>query len=138
MGKYFSIKELSYSRIAAEKGINNTPTGDVKRSLELLIDKCLDPIREKYGKPITVSSGYRNYLVNQLVGGKATSQHLKAEAADLVGSNDKETRRIFEIAKELGNYDQLLFERNKKGSVWVHISYKAEGNRKQCIDNYIA
>ena len=138
MGKYFSIKELSYSRIAAEKGINNTPTGDVKRKLELLIDKCLDPIREKYGKPITVSSGYRNYLVNQLVGGKDTSQHLKAEAADLVGSNDKETRRIFEIAKELGNYDQLLFERNKKGSVWVHISYKAEGNRKQCIDNYIA
>ena len=137
MGKYFSIKELSYSRIAAEKGINNTPSGDVKRSLELLIDKCLDPIREKYGKPITVSSGYRNYLVNQLVGGKATSQHLKGEAADIVGSSDKETRRIFEIAKELGNYDQLLFERNKKGSVWVHISYKAEGNRHQCIDNYI-
>ena len=137
MGKYFSIKELSYSRIAAEKGINNTPIGDVKRSLELLIDKCLDPIREKYGKPITVSSGYTNYLVNQLVGGKATSQHLKGEASDIVGSSDKETRRIFEIAKELGNYDQLLFERNKKGSVWVHISYKAEGNRKQCIDNYI-
>ena len=137
MGKYFSIEKLSYSRIAAEKGINNTPTGDVKRSLELLIDKCLDPIREKYGKPITVSSGYRNYLVNQLVGGKATSQHLKGEASDIVGNNDKETRRIFEIAKELGNYDQLLFERNKKGSVWVHISYKAEGNRKQCIDNYI-
>ena len=137
MGKYFSIKELSYSRIAAEKGINNTPTGDAKRNLELLIDKCLDPIREAYGKPITVSSGYRNYLVNQLVGGKDTSQHLKGEAVDLVGNNDKETRHIFEIAKELGNYDQLLFERNKKGSVWVHISYKAEGNRKQCIDNYI-
>lgn len=138
MGKYFSIKELSYSRIAAEKGINNTPTGDAKRSLELLIDKCLDPIREAYGKPVTVSSGYRNYLVNQLVGGKSTSQHLKGEAADIVGNNEKETKRIFEIAKEQGNFDQLLFERNSKGSVWVHISYKAEGNRYQCIDNYIA
>lgn len=136
MGKYFSIKELSYSRIAAEKGINNTPNSDAKRKLELLIDKCLDPIRQAYGKPITVSSGYRNYLVNQLVGGKATSQHLKGEAADVVGNNEKETRRIFEIAKQ-GNYDQLLFERNNKGNVWVHISYKAEGNRKQCIDNYI-
>lgn len=138
MGKYFSIKELSYSRIAAEKGINNTPTGDAKRSLELLIDKCLDPIREAYGKPVTVSSGYRNYLVNQLVGGKPASQHLKGEAADIVGSNEKETKRIFEIAKEQGNFDQLLFEKNSKGSVWVHISYKAEGNRYQCIDNYIA
>ena len=138
MGKYFNIKELSYSRIAEEKGINNTPNSDAKRNLELLIDKCLDPIRQEYGKPITVSSGYRNYLVNQLVGGKATSQHLKGEAADIVGKNDKETKRIFEIAKEQGSYDQLLFESNKKGSVWVHISYKAEGNRKQCIDNYIA
>jgi len=136
MGKYFNIKELSYSRIAAEKGINNTPNGDAKRKLELLIDKCLDPIRQVYGKPITVSSGYRNYLLNQLVGGKDTSQHLKGEAADIVGNNEKETRRIFEIAKQ-GNYDQLLFERDKKGNVWVHISYKAEGNRKQCIDNYI-
>jgi len=136
MGKYFNIKELSYSRIAAEKGINNTPNGDAKRNLELLIDKCLDPIRQVYGKPITVSSGYRNYLLNQLVGGKDTSQHLKGEAADIVGNNEKETRRIFEIAKQ-GNYDQLLFERDKKGNVWVHISYKAEGNRKQCIDNYI-
>lgn len=138
MGKYFNIKELSYSRIAEEKGINNTPNSDAKRNLELLIDKCLDPIRQEYGKPITVSSGYRNYLVNQLVGGKNTSQHLKGEAADIVGKNDKETKRIFEIAKEQGSYDQLLFESNKKGSVWVHISYKAEGNRKQCIDNYIA
>lgn len=137
MGKYFNIKELSYSRIAAKKGINNTPNSDAKRKLELLIDKCLDPIRQEYGKPITVSSGYRNYLVNQLVGGKDTSQHLKGEAADVVGNNEKETRRIFEIAKELGNYDQLLFERDKKGNVWVHISCKAEGNRKQCIDNYI-
>jgi len=138
MGKYFNIKELSYSRIAAEKGINNTPNSDAKRSLELLIDKCLDPIRQAYGKPVTVSSGYRNYLVNQLVGGKPASQHLKGEAADIVGSNEKETKRIFEIAKEQGNFDQLLFEKNNKGSVWVHISYKAEGNRHQCIDNYIA
>jgi hypothetical protein len=135
MGKYFNIKELSYSRIAAEKGINNNPSGDVKRNLELLIDKCLDPIREAYGKPITVSSGYRNCLVNQLVGGKANSQHLKGEAADIVGKNEKETKCIFEIAKK-GNYDQLLFERNKKGNVWVHISCKVEGNRHQCIDNY--
>lgn len=136
MGKYFNIKELSYSRIAAEKGINNTPNSDIKRNLELLIDKCLDPIRQAYGKSIMVSSGYRNYLVNQLVGGKSTSQHLKGEAADIVGNNEKETIRIFEIAKQ-GNYDQLLFERDKKGNVWVHISCKAEGNRHQCIDNYI-
>ena len=46
------------------------------------------------------------------------------------------TKEIFEIAKQLGNFDQLLFEKNSKGSIWVHISYKDSGNRKQCIDNY--
>ena len=136
--KYFTFNELCESGTAKTHNIDNTPSGEIKINLRNLVDNCLDIVREKYGKPITVSSGYRNYLVNQLVGGKATSQHLKGEAADIVGKNDKETRRIFEIAKELGNYDQLLFERNNKGSVWVHISYKAEGNRKQCIDNYIA
>ena len=96
----------------------------------------LDKIRERYGKPIVVTSGYRCPELNKAVGGVKSSQHVKGEAADLVGENKAETKKIFEIAKEIGNYDQLLFETNKAGSVWVHISYKASGNRKMCIDNY--
>ena len=104
----------------------------------------IDKIREKYGKPITVTSGYRCPELNRAVGGAVNpdgtpkSQHCKGEAADLIGENKAETKKIFDIAKELGNYDQLLFETNKGGSVWVHISYKASGNRKIINENFRA
>ena len=134
--KYFSIKELCKSNTAIKNKIDNYPTPEIERNLTILIEHCLDPIREKFGKPITVTSGYRCEKLNKLVGGKSNSQHLRGEAADLVGNTNVETKEIFEIAKQVGNYDQLLFEINGKGSKWVHISYKKTGNRKQYIDNY--
>lgn len=134
--KYFSIKELCKSNTAIKNKIDNHPTSEIERNLTILIEHCLDPIREKFGKSITVTSGYRCEKLNKLVGGKPNSQHLKGQAADLVGDTNAKTKEIFEIAKQLGNFDQLLFERNSKGSIWVHISYKDSGNRKQCIDNY--
>ena len=134
--KYFSITELCNSKTAKKSKIDNTPSPEIEEKLVYLIDNCLDPIREKFGKPINVSSGYRCEELNKLVGGAKNSQHKKGEAADLHGKTNAQTRKIFEIAKELGNYDQLLYE--KSGSaIWVHISYKKENNRRQCIDNYI-
>lgn len=138
---YFTIKELSKSSTAEKLGIDNTPTPEIRAKLNTLIS-VLDKIREQYGKPITVTSGYRCPELNMAVGGAVNpdgtpkSQHCKGEAADLIGENKAETKKIFGIAKELGNYDQLLFETNKDGGVWVHISYKASGNRNMCIDNY--
>ena len=134
--KYFSIKELCKSNTAIKNKIDNHPTPEIEKNLTILIEHCLDPIREKFGKPITVTSGYRCEKLNKLVEGKPNSQHLKGQAADLVGDTNTKTKEIFEIAKQLGNFDQLLFEKNSKGSIWVHISYKDSGNRKQCIDNY--
>ena len=133
---YFTIKELSRSSTAEKLGIDNTPTGDVVVSMTTLINECLDPVRELYGKPITVTSGFRCPILNKAVGGVNSSQHVKGEAADLVGRNDDETRKIFETAKAFGQFDQLLYEKNSKGNIWVHISYKASGNRTMCIDNY--
>ena len=132
---YFTIKELSRSSTAEKLGIDNTPTPEICAKLNTLIS-ALDKIREQYGKPIIVTSCYRCPELNKAVGGVKSSQHVKGEAADLVGRNDNETRKIFETAKALGNFDQLLYEKNSKGSIWVHISYKASGNRKMCIDNY--
>ena len=134
--KYFTIEELSHSETANRKGIDNTPTVDAVVSMTTLINECLDPVRELYGKPITVTSGFRCPMLNKAVGGVNSSQHVKGEAADLVGRNDDETRKIFETAKAFGQFDQLLYEKNSKGNIWVHISYKASGNRTMCIDNY--
>lgn len=135
---YFTISELTDSFTAKQLFIDNTPDKETTDKLHLLITECLNPIREACGFPITVTSGFRCAKLNAKVGGKPTSQHLKGEAADLVGKNESQTRVIFSMAKALGNFDQLLYEHDKKGNKWVHISYKKSGNRKQCIDNYSA
>ena len=67
--KFFTIKELTRSSTALRKKINNSPTEEVKNNLIELVDKILDPVREKWGKPIIVSSGYRCPTLNVAVGG---------------------------------------------------------------------
>ena len=136
MKNYFTITELCKSATATAKGIRNTPTSTREfDAMVVLITECLNPIRERYGHPIRVTSGYRCETLNRIVGGVASSQHVKGEAADLQGATDDETARIFECARDLGVFDQLLFE-HSKGKRWVHISHKASGDRHIINGNY--
>ena len=43
----------------------------------------LDMIREEFGKPIHINSGYRTEAHNEKVGGKPASSHLKGLAVSL-------------------------------------------------------
>lgn len=141
--KYFTIGEMLYSQTALANGINNCKiTPQIEANLDALITDILDPAREKFGKPILVSSGYRCEQLNahKDIKGKPTSQHLYGEAADLqvCSGGEKELRRLFAILSKM-DVDQLLYERNSKGNVWIHVSYKAGGgNRKYINDNYKA
>ena len=128
--KYFTIKELCESSTAKEHKINNSPNSVIKRHLTLLVKFILDPLREKYGKPITVSSGYRCEELNELVGGAKTSQHKKGLAADITAGSVSENKKLFNLIIELNlPFDQLIDENNYK---WIHVSYSAKP-RKQII-----
>ena len=131
--KYFSLKELTESDTATRKGIDNTPDAIVKANLTALVANVLDPLREAYGKPIVVNSGYRCEKLNKLVGGAKKSQHLTGQAADIrsVSRSVAENKKIFNLVVKLGlPYDQLIDEYGYK---WVHVSYNKKGNRKQII-----
>lgn len=131
MSKYFTIKELCHSDTANARGIDNTPTEEVKENLQALIDNVLDPVREWYGKPIYVNSGYRCPELNKAVGGVNNSQHVHGEAADIDVFDEKENRKIFDYIVNYLNFDQCLWENN---GAWIHVSYKREGgNRKQVL-----
>ena len=132
-GNYFTVEELCYSNTAKAKGINNTPTPAIREKLQALIINCLNPIREKYGKPIRISSGYRCPQLNKEVGGVANSQHVTGEAADLVPTSGGSLNAIFKAAIEVGGYDQLIYEQNSKGSKWVHVSYDVNKHRGQIL-----
>ena len=129
--KYFSILELTASAKARALGIDNTPPPGVKIKLAALVNNLLDPIREKWGKPITVNSGYRCPVLNQKVGGVQTSQHLRGEAADITAGSPAENNRLFKMILDGGfDFDQLIDER---GYAWLHISYSPGKNRRQIL-----
>ena len=131
MAKYFTIQELCKSDTAKTKGIDNTPNPYIKKNLEALIENVLDPVREWYGKPIYVNSGYRCTELNKAVGGVNNSQHVNGEAADIDVFDEKENRKIFDYIVNYLNFDQCLWENN---GAWIHVSYKREGgNRKQVL-----
>lgn len=128
--KYFTIKELCKSSTATAKGIDNSPNSEIVKNLELLIDNILDPLRERYGKPITVNSGYRCPELNKAVGGSKTSHHMKGLAADITVGSPKNNKVLFDLIKEMDlPFDQLIDE--KKLS-WVHVSYSTKP-RKQIL-----
>lgn len=121
--KYFTIEELTNSATARARKIDNTPTSEIIRNLEALTDKILDPLREEYGKPIGVNSGYRSQALNKAVGGATTSDHLTGRAADIHGTPNtkEENKKLFELIKKLDlPYRQLI---NENGFSWVHVSY---------------
>lgn len=67
--KYFTIEELTHSATSNNLGIDNTPDASIRSNLKMLIENLLDPIRTGWGKPITVTSGYRCPVINEKVGG---------------------------------------------------------------------
>ena len=129
--KYFTIKELVKSTTAIKRHIDNTPSKEIERSLTALVEKVLDPLREAYGKPIIVTSGYRCPRLNAIVGSTPSSQHVKGEAADIKSVQDtpEENMKLFDLIVKLKlPFDQLINEHNYD---WVHVSFGARHRRQK-------
>ena len=130
--KYFSMEELTKSATALRKGIDNTPSGEVRSHLTALVANCLDPLREAWGRPIIVTSGYRSEKLNRAVGGAKNSQHVTGQAADIrtVEDTPAENRKLFDLILRLKlPFDQLIDEH---GYNWIHISFGPK-NRRQVL-----
>lgn len=126
--KYFTFFELEFSQKAFERRIKNEPTPAVEDNLRLLVERLLDPLRERYGKPVVVDSGFRNAQVNKLVGGVANSQHLTGCAADLQTGSRLENQHLARLLAQSGlPFDQLIDEHDYG---WVHVSYNPSGYQR--------
>lgn len=128
--KYFSIKEMTKSNTATAKGIDNTPDQTITDNLTKLIEAVLDPLREWYGKPIIVNSGYRCEALNKAIGGAKSSQHMLGEAADITVGSKEENEKLFDYIKDNLEFDQLI---NESDFSWVHVSYREGRLRKQVL-----
>ena len=120
----------------------------VEGNLVSLVEEVLEPVRERLGRPIIVNSGYRCPIHNAAVGGVANSQHLRGEAADLLGKPEALAKAI--VAN--GKWDQLILypgltmstsDATRKSSSelgsssllprFIHVSYKRGGGNRQLI-----
>ena len=121
MSKYFTIEEMTRSNTATRHGWDNTPNAAQKRDLLRLMD-YLDGIREEFGEPIRVTSGFRSWDVNDAVGGSKKSQHLAGQAADIVPMHKPERlHELFDLIRKRGGYQQVIYEHVGR-SVWVHVA----------------
>ena len=138
LSENFSLIELTKSQTAERKGIDNTPSPEHQENLKLLCTHILQPVRDRFERVVSVSSGYRSPELCLAIGSKITSQHAKGQAADfeIYGLSNKE---LATWINENLEYDQLILEYWKESdpnSGWVHCSYNPEGNRKEYLRAY--
>jgi hypothetical protein len=129
----FSLKELTKSDTATRLGIDNTPNEETIDNLKTLCDKVLQPVREHFGKSVTINSGYRSPESNAAVGGSKTSDHCKGQAADIEIDGVPNPELAQWIMDNL-DYTQLILEFYTQGipdSGWVHVSYDPNNLKKQ-------
>ena len=135
----FTLEELTKSDTAIRKGINNNPSEDHMNNLKLLCENVLQPVRDHFGKVVTVSSGYRSPELCEAIGSSKNPQHAKGQAADFEIFDVSNQELVIWIDKNL-DYDQMILEfwkgPDEPNSGWVHCSYKKEGNRKQLLRAY--
>ena len=124
LSKNFRLEEFTRSNTAAKHGVDNTPSAKNIEALQYLVDCLLQPLRELYGKPMSVNSGFRCERLNDLVGGAATSQHKKGEAADIACDNPAE---LVKCLKDSG----LPFDQCGIYPTFVHLSLKEEGTNRR-------
>lgn len=137
LSKNLTLYEMIRSDMAKRKGVSNQPTEEHIANMIILAEKIFQPIREHFGVPIYISSGYRSAALNKKIGGSKNSQHLTGEAIDIDmdGHPHVSNVEVFRWIRENLIFDQLIWEYGNNSSPdWVHVSYNTSGtNRRQVL-----
>jgi len=136
LSKHLALAEVMRSETAKRKGISNMPTPGHIENFKKLAENVFEPIREHFGFPVHLSSGYRSAALNKAVGGASSSQHCKGEAIDIdMDGTTVTNKQIFDFIKANVNFDQLIWEFGTDSNPdWVHVSYNSDGaQRKQIL-----
>jgi hypothetical protein len=144
LSKNLALSEVTRSETAKRKGISNMPTPEHIENFKKLAENVFQPIRDHFGVPIRLSSGYRSEALNKAIGGAgkvvngkyvASSQHCKGEAIDIdMDGTSITNKQVFDFIKDNLNFDQLIWEFGTSTNPdWVHVSYDSEGKQRKQI-----
>lgn len=111
--KYFTYKEF-----------DSPDLEDSGRSVSNELISMLDVARKKYGKSISINSGYRTHNHNAKAGGTPNSSHLKGLAADIKCVNSTDRFKLEGILREVG------FKRIGIGETFIHVDIDKDKSQK--------
>lgn len=128
LSQNFTLAEMTVSQEAVRAGLRNAPNAQQVDALRALCETVLQPLRDRIKRPIVVSSGFRSVSLNRRIGGSATSQHCKGEAADIVVPG-MDVADVVELIRAMRlPFDQIINEFGR----WTHISHTS-GNRAEVL-----
>lgn len=144
LSKNLALSEVTRSETAKRRGISNMPTPEHIENFKKLAENVFQPIRDHFGVPIRISSGYRSEALNKAIGGAGkmvngkyvpSSQHCKGEAIDIdMDGTSITNKQIFDYIKENLEFDQLIWEFGTDANPdWVHVSYSSTGKQRKQI-----
>ena len=135
LSKNLALAEVTRSETAKRNGISNMPTPEHIENFKKLAENVFQPIREHFGVPIHISSGYRSKALNTAVKGSLSSQHCTGEAIDIDMDGTSITNaQIFHFIKDNLNFDQMIWEFGTDANPdWVHVSYESTGKQRKQI-----
>ena len=133
LSEHFTLGELCKTSHKTADG--NIPSHVVIENLKRLCP-WLEELRRRYNEPIIINSGYRSPAVNKLAGGSNTSNHLTGCAVDIRTYGMEQAMRYAVILMDYADdsnldFDEILIEKNSKGSIWLHFAVRPYGNRRK-------
>jgi hypothetical protein len=144
LSKNLSLAEVTRSETAKRKGISNMPTPEHIENFKKLAENVFQPIRDHFGCPIHLSSGYRSEALNKAIGGAGkmvngkyvpSSQHCTGEAIDIdMDGTSITNKQVFDYIKEHLSFDQLIWEFGTDANPdWVHVSFESTGKQRKQV-----
>ena len=132
LSPHLTLGEMTTSN---HKEVYNIPSHEAIANLKRLCG-WLEVLRERYGEPIRINSGYRSPQLNRKIGGAPTSNHLTGCAADIRVAGMEQALRYAVILLDYADeskqeFDELLIERNRYGAMWVHFAVRPKDNRRK-------
>ena len=142
LSEHITLGEMTVTKVKTADG--NIPSHVAIENMKRLCG-WLEHLRSMYNilygdgnVPILINSGYRSEEVNKRVGGSPTSNHLTGCAADIKVFGIEQAMRYAVILLNYADntnqeFDELLIERSKKGTYWLHFAVRPSENRRKVM-----